>query len=59
MLRDPFPAAAHGAVLLTSPTSYVWIINRIQTNGEADYAAVHKIQEGQPENIAGGALPST
>jgi 2-keto-4-pentenoate hydratase len=31
--------------VIESPTPYVWIINRIQTNGEKDYAAVHTLQD--------------
>ena len=31
---------------INSPTSYVWIIGRTQTNGAKDYEAVHKIQAG-------------
>ena len=31
---------------IQSPTPYVWIIGRTQTNGVKDYGAVHKIQEG-------------
>jgi hypothetical protein len=35
-----------GATILRSPTPYVWIIGRTQTNGPADYDAVHKVQDG-------------
>lgn len=31
---------------IQSPTPYVWIIGRTQTNGVKDYDAVHKIQDG-------------
>ena len=31
---------------INSPTPYVWIIGRTQTNGVKDYDAVHKIQDG-------------
>jgi hypothetical protein len=34
-----------GMRALHSPTRYVWIIGRTQTNGESDYAAVHEIQD--------------
>jgi len=35
-----------GVEKIQSPTSYVWIIGRTQTNGPKDYDAVHKVQEG-------------
>ena len=35
-----------GAMLVHSPTAIGWIIGRTQTNGKADYDAVHKFQSG-------------
>ena len=35
-----------GTTLIHSPTAIGWIIGRTQTNGKADYDAVHKFQAG-------------
>lgn len=35
-----------GAMLVHSPTAIGWVIGRTQTNGKADYDAVHKFQNG-------------
>lgn len=45
------PQGWHGALpndveKIESPTPVVWIIGRTQTNGPADYEAVHKVQDG-------------
>ncbi|RAI01068.1 hypothetical protein DLJ53_17790 [Acuticoccus sediminis] len=33
-------------IRVDAPTPHAWVIGRIKTDGEADYAAVNKIQEG-------------
>lgn len=37
--------APAGLEVIKSPTRYVWIIGRTQTNGASDYANVHKVQD--------------
>jgi hypothetical protein len=34
-----------GMKTIVSPTPYIWIIGRTQTNGPSDYEAVHKMQD--------------
>lgn len=39
-------ALPDGLPVIAAPTPYVWIIGRTQTNGVADYPAVHDVQDG-------------
>ena len=39
-------APNHTLQRIDAPTPYVWVIGRIQTNGERDFEAVHEVQEG-------------
>jgi hypothetical protein len=44
---------------IDSPTRYVWIIGRVQTNGPADYPFVHRISRRLrwPRSIPGAKAP--
>jgi hypothetical protein len=39
-------ALPEGVQRIDSPTPYVWIIGRTQTDGQKDYNAVHEVQKG-------------
>lgn len=43
-----------GLQVIKSPTRYVWIIGRTQTNGAADYENVHKVQDGMKVTLLSG-----
>jgi hypothetical protein len=44
--KGPMPKGLpQGTVVLPAPTHYVWVIGRLQTNGEADFPAVHALQK--------------
>lgn len=45
--KGPMPKGLpQGTVVMPAPTHYVWVIGRLQTNGEADFPAVHALQKG-------------
>lgn len=44
-----------GLPVITAPTPHVWIIGRTQTNGTADYPAVHEVQDGYSLTQVGAA----
>jgi len=45
--KGPVPKGLpQGTIVMPAPTHYVWVIGRLQTNGEADFPAVHALQKG-------------
>lgn len=47
-----------GMTLLRAPTRLVWLVGRLQTNGVADYAQVHRLQDGLSlRRLADGPAP--
>lgn len=54
--RGPLP---EGATVIPAPTPHVWIIGRTQTNGTADYTAVHAVQNGYTITPVGEAVDHT
>lgn len=51
--RGDLPA---GLPVIEAPTPHVWIIGRTQTNGAADYEAVHAVQDGYRITPLGDAV---
>lgn len=48
-----------GATRIDAPTSHIWLIGRVQTNGPADYTAVREFQDGLRLTTLDGEAPST
>lgn len=48
-----------GVTRIDAPTSVAWLIGRTQTDGPADYDAVHAFQNGLSLHTLDGAQPST
>jgi hypothetical protein len=54
--RGELPATA---TPIQAPTAFVWVIGRTQTNGPADYEAVHAVQAGFSARTVAGGEPRT